>query len=153
MNNNLQNMYIDAFYNFTKKEGTKTAFPCTRSTGNYLPFENGRNTKGKLTAYFSEGDYVKGRRLTKKERWKLSIKSQHLSELRTNTDFPTKAVGDVKGTNDLLLFVVNGTLENFTEVRVFVAKGKKFNQAFITAFFEGEFAYEMKQMGERSPEE
>ena len=143
------NYLIDAFYQFKKVEGKKTVFLCTKSTGNYEPFESRRNKKGVLTANLTDADFTK-EIFKRKEKWKMSVRNFHISKLRAFKDSPKKAFGDTQGTKDCLFFLLDESLESFKILNVFIAKGKKNDYPFISMYLDDEFKEEFSDLATKA---
>jgi hypothetical protein len=111
---------IDAYYKYLKDENTKTKYCETYSTGNYSRLEILRNKKNILTVYLVSDNYTKARKISE---LKLAAKGVHISRVIQCKANSKIAYGDVKHTNDLLIFIFN---EDKTEFELLIVKGKKY---------------------------
>ena len=150
-------MYLDSMYKAVlvqKKQYVKGAgnsdyveFIVTDSTKNYEPFEELRNTRGKradrLIFKLQSKDYT-NEAMRRKVKWKLAIKSHHISKIFPLVD--NKAQADLISPNDSLLLVSekNWSFEGLQSIKIYVGKGKRNDKGFIQMFLNGDLDEEMK---------
>lgn len=124
-------MILKSYYKFEKLKTTdsKLRIDCTNSTGDYAPMEHKRNKDGFLFVYIGDNTHtVAG----KKRKTDLAITQKgHITSIyRPNIESPVW-YGDMKGTNDAILFVVknvsfiNGGIQKGAEIEMFVANGER----------------------------
>lgn len=121
-------------------------FDCVASTHSYNPFEQmGQRAKAKrFFFYYTEvPDKFNVDALRKADRAISNgdnISSVFVPDLNT----PCKAFGDVKGTNDALLFLFT---DDYRQVEVFVARGYKYNSGNLCRLFlDGEMDDEIDEL-------
>lgn len=119
-------MKIDACYILQKDPGCKTRFNEIQSTQNYELFEANRK-EGNLWFYLSNRDYTNDLPRRKTE-WKFIGRGSlgHITKVfeinHTNDPGIKWALGDIKNTQDLLIFRFK---KNMSMIESFVCKGKK----------------------------
>jgi hypothetical protein len=137
---------ITDYYRFQKGTG-KTRFDEIASTQQYLPLNQLRNKDGKLFIYFTP--YQKHNAMANPARlpdYQISKQSSisGVFGLSPNSYF---GYGDVRGTQDAILFIFN---EDLSCMEVFIARGQKGNkQNLYTLLLEGELDEEVRNIRER----
>lgn len=137
-------MLLTDYYRFVKiSTKSKTRLDCTASTKSYDELENMRATKttkatdkrdgcnvGDLVVYYGDVPEQFGHKAQRKADKSITIKGRNFSSLYVPDPCNNFAYGDVKGTADALLFVldgmavVNGNIPQGATIEVFVARGK-----------------------------
>jgi hypothetical protein len=129
-----------------KDENTKTKYCETYSTGNYSRLEILRNKNNILTVYLVSNDYTNARKISE---LKLTAKGLHISRVIQCKANSKIAYGDVRNTNDLLIFIFN---EDKTEFELLIVKGKKYEcNLYLNMLFDGVLKDEiniLRQSGE-----
>lgn len=136
-------MILTDLYRFEKKAGTisKLRIDCTASTRSYEPLENKRATKGlrhtgkrdgcnvgDLFCYFGDVPEQFGGDAKRKADRALT-KTKNISSIYVPDPCSGLAYGDMKGTADALLFVMqdaevtDGRLNDGAVIEIFVARG------------------------------
>ena len=133
-------MLITDYFKFQKGTG-KTRFDETASTQNYPPFNNLRNKEGKLFLYFTP--YQKRNAKANPSRlpdYQIS-KQTNISGIFGLSFNSCFGYGDVRGTQDAILFIFNKEL---TCMEVFIIRGRKRNKEnLFTLLTEGELDEEI----------
>jgi len=135
----------------------KHRLDCTASTESYLPFEEKRITKaqretehrdktniGDLVIYLVDVPGRFGGDVHRKADKSITIKGKNLSSVYVPDITKGYAYGDVKGTDDALLFVFenfslcSGAIEPNSTIKVYVARGQARNKnALCDLLFDG----------------
>mgnify|MGYP007069914888 CR=1 FL=1 len=122
---------------------SKTRLDCTASTGSYPEFEEKRATKatkatekrdatnvGDLVMYYGDVPEQFGEKAQRKADKSITMKGKNLSSVYVPDPNHNYAYGDVKGTADALLFVlddiavIDGAIQAGARIEVFIARGK-----------------------------
>lgn len=139
-------MLITDYYRFQKGEG-KARFDEIASTKQYIPFNELRNKQGKLFIYFTP--YQKNNAKASPHRlpdYQIS-KQFNISGVFGLTYNSCFGYGDIRGTQDALLFIFN---KDLTCMEIFIARGQKINRLNLyTLLVEGELVEELNIMRER----
>ena len=132
------------YYRFERRATkSKTRLDCTASTRSYPEFEEKRSSKsikaterrdatniGDLVIYYGEVPESFGGEVRRKAGKCITMKSRNISSVYVPDPDSDLAYGDVRGTNDALLFVlhdvavVDGVINAGATIEVFVARGK-----------------------------
>ena len=133
-------MQITDYYKFQKGTG-KTRFDEIASTQSYLPFNKLRNKNGQLFIYFTP--YQKNNAKANPNRlpdYQIS-KQTNISGIFGLSCISCFGYGDVRGTQDAILFIFN---QELSCMEVFIARGQKPNkQSLYTLLTEGELEEEI----------
>jgi len=144
-------MILTDYYHFERLNGQKSAsrLDCTRSTGGYNEFEALRSKTGLFLYYGKPLDSNNKRRPEK-----ALTKGTYLSGVIIPDVEVSYGYGDVKGTNDALLFILDdckedneGKLIDGATIEIFVARGQKGNQfAIYNLLCDGELDEEISSL-------
>lgn len=156
---NRGNVYFCAYYHLKKIPGDKSGqrMDCIESNGYYPPLERFRNQKGELLFYIGSNNYSR----TPVD---LALKTQreHISRVERPDINAEYATGDVRDTNDALLFRfksfarTNGRILPKSEIEIYVVKGANNDKVLLyTMASKGLLDSEMRfiQIGAETPEQ
>lgn len=140
-------MIITDYYLF-EKLSTKSAtrFDCTTSTESHPELESLRNTKGELFTYFvNVPDRFKGEVKRKADKSLTNRFGKNLSSLFVPDVTKPISFGDISHTTDAILVQFNPTLEEPTQIEMFVCRGQKNNRLnLFNLFIDGELTSEIE---------
>jgi hypothetical protein len=138
-------MILDSLYILSKQGIAKTRFDVNLCTGDYEVFEMMRNPKGKLFFYYT--DVPDNFRANIKRRTDKSITNRsgrNVSSVFVPDLTLPFAYGDVKGTNDAILFLFN---DEQAVIELFIAKGKRNNRVgLFQLLMDGQLQNEMEAL-------
>lgn len=145
-------MKLTDYYKMVKlpNQKSKLRFDCVASTGGYEPFEEraqrGRDKRFKFY-YGSTPDTFSAN--AKRKADKAITDGENISSVYTlDLDTPLLGYGNVKDTNDALLFQFS---EDYSQVEVYVARGLKNDEkGLFILFADGELAEEMEQLRQQA---
>lgn len=123
-------------------------FDCTASTGGYNPFEaiaNKCRDKIKRFFFYYGGVPESFNAHAQRKTDRVITNGDNLSSVYVpDLDNPLLGYGDMRGTNDALLFLFS---DDYKQIEVFVARGLKQNQlALYVLFADGELDDEIAQL-------
>lgn len=120
---------------------------CLLSTKSYPEFEAMRNKHGAFFFYFGDVPDRFGGDIHRKAD-KAVTKTKNISSVLVPDVEQRFGYGDVRGTNDALLFLFN---DNFTQIDVFVARGQRNNKRQLYLLLaDGELANEVDQLKQQA---
>ena len=121
-------MILTDYYRFEHlpDSKSKSRLDCVASTQNYNEFEQLRNKRGELFIYFCNvPESFSASAQRKADKIITTREGKSLSSVFVPDVTLPFAYGDVKGSSDAVLIVNN---EGYTELEIFVARGKKNNR-------------------------
>lgn len=152
-------MILTDFYRFEKLpiQKSKSRIDCTCSTGSYNPLENLRNKRDDLFLYIGRNTHTKAGKDGKSD---LALtKTEHISSMYNKEPNLPFWYGDMKGTTDAFLFVlqnvgfVNGGIQAGAVIDLFVARGQSHNMFHLyEVLLGGELDEEMNALRKRVAE-
>lgn len=145
-------MILTDYYKMEKLPSVKspTRLDCTVSTGSYKPFEDIADKCRQKRFKFHYGATPEQFKAEAQRKGGMAItNSKNISTVYTpNLESPLYGYGDVRGTNDALLFLFT---EDYRVVEVFVARGLKNSKNHLfTRFVEGELSQEIEALRKRA---
>jgi len=138
-------MILTDYYKMVKlpKQKSKMRVDCRVSTKSYPEFETIRNKHGVLFFYFGDVPDRFGGDIHRKAD-KAITKTKNISSVIVPDIEQCFGYGDVRGTNDALLFLFNA---DFTQIDVFVARGQRNNKRQLYLLLaDGELNNEIEQL-------
>lgn len=137
-------MILTDYYRFERVASkSKTRMDCTISTWSYPEFEEKRSAKaykqterrdetcvGALVMYYGGVPENFGEKAQRKADKSITMKGKNLSSVFVPDPTSSYAYGDVKGTSDAILFimdnvqVVDGAIQAGAKIEIFIARGK-----------------------------
>ena len=142
-------MIITDYYRMEKlpEQKSKMRLECLLSTKSYPEFEAMRNKHGAFFFYFGDVPDRFGVDIHRKAD-KAITKTKNISSVFVPDVEQRFGYGDVRGTNDALLFLFN---DNFTQIDVFVARGQRNNKMQLYLLLaDGELANEVDQLKQQA---
>lgn len=147
-------MILTDYFCFEEKRVIKShRLDCTIFTGGYEPIESkkktGRDKVVRLYCYLTGLPDSFSINAKRKADLAITDGDNSWSSIYTpDVDNLHMAVGDMRGTNDALLFLFS---ENYKKMEIFVIRGKKNNQKmFHTMFVDGELDEDMERLREQA---
>lgn len=139
-------MKLTDYYKMAKLPNCKSKLrlDCITSTGGYEPFEeHSQRCKDKRFKFYYGKTPEQFKADAKRKSGAAITDGDNITSVFTpDLDNPLLGYGDMKGTNDALLFLFT---EDYTGVEVFVARGMKNHvNGLFTLFADGELADEME---------
>lgn len=145
-------MILTDYYQMDKLPDCKSKLrlDCTTSTNSYPEFEQMRNKAGKFFFYFGDRpDQFGGN--SQRQPDKAITRTKNISGVYIPDVTAPYGYGDVRGTNDALLFVFNS---DFTAFSLLVARGQKNNaRQLYTMLVEGELSNDIARLKEQAKTE
>lgn len=142
-------MILSDYYKFVHLPECKSAtrFDCVESTKSNPDFEILRNKEGRLFLYY--GDIPANYKADARRRAdKVLTKTKSISSVFVPDVTNSFAFGDIRGTNDALLFIFN---PNNTVFELFVARGQKHNRgALYNLLSDGELNEEISELKQKA---
>lgn len=142
-------MILTDYYKFERLPDckAKTRLDCTQSTQSYPEFEAMRNKAGQLFMYL--GNVPEQFNANVKRRADMALsKTKNISSVFVPDVTLLFGYGDVRGTNDALLFVFNA---DYTAFDLFVARGQKNNRgALYNLLADNELSQEIEILKQRA---
>jgi len=146
------NKILTDYYRMQHLPGTKSKsrMDCTRSTKSYPELEALRNKAGKLFFFFHDlPEHFKAN--AKRKADKVISKTKSISSVFVPDVTRPLGFGDVRDTQDALLFVFN---EDYSQMDVFVARGQKNNKTGLyNLLADGELDEEMEALKKQAQTE
>lgn len=141
-------MIITDYYRFERLGTTKSAnrFDCTATTGTHPELESLRNPQKNLFIYFGNvPDRFRGDVKRKADKSLTSRMGKNLSSLFVPDVTKPISFGDISHTTDAILVQFNPTLEEPTQIEMFVCRGQKNNRlSLFNLFIDGELTSEIE---------
>lgn len=145
-------MKLTDYYKMKKLPTSKSKlrFDCVASTGNYEPFEE-RAQRGldKRFKFYYGGTPDTFSFNAQRKADRVITDTTNISSVYTpDLSNPLLGYGDVKGTNDALLFLFS---KDYREIEIFVARGLKNHvKGLYNLFSDGELTDEMEQLRQQA---
>lgn len=136
-------MILTDYYRMEKlpDQKSKMRLDCVKSTRSYPEFEIMRNKAGEFFFYFHDVPERFGGDIHRKAD-KAITKTKNISSVFVPDVQQKFGYGDIRGTNDALLFIFN---DNFSEIDLFVARGQRHNKRQLYLLLtEGELDHEIE---------
>jgi len=145
-------MILTDFYQMDKQpdQKSKLRIDCKKSTKSYPDFESLRNKAGAFFFYFGDVPNQFGGNVHRKAD-KAVTKVKNISSVFVPDITKRFGYGDVRGTQDALLFVFSN---DYKQIDVFVARGQRNNcKSLYNLFADGELTEEMEGLKQQATDE
>ncbi len=144
-------MKFSDYYKMKTLKVTKShRLDCVASTGDYEPFEMraSRSRDKRFHCYHNDVPQRFSANALRKASYAITDGNNISSVYIPDTEQPLKGYGDMKGTNDALLFLYS---PDYNELEIFVARGGKHHVKNLSALFlDGELDWEMEELRKKA---